>query len=60
MDGRRVRACDTTPNLLYHNNHDGTLPKSQTAGVAYSEEGSMQAVWAPPRATTRTMAIRIL
>ena len=37
-------ACDTTPNLLYHNNHDGTFTEiGKTAGVAYSEEGSMQA-----------------
>src|SRR6266446_6871635 len=37
-------SCDTTPNLLYHNNHDGTFTEiGKTAGVAYSEEGSMQA-----------------
>jgi len=37
-------ACDTTPNLLYHNNHDGTFTEiGKTAGVAYNEEGSMQA-----------------
>src|SRR6266853_1552383 len=37
-------ACDTTPNLLYHNNQDGTFSEiGKTAGVAYSEEGSMLA-----------------
>jgi enediyne biosynthesis protein E4 len=37
-------ACDTTPNLLYHNNHDGTFTElGKMAGVAFNEEGSMQA-----------------
>jgi hypothetical protein len=37
-------ACDTTANLLYHNNHDGTFTEvGKTAGVAFNEEGSMQA-----------------
>src|SRR5712692_7069067 len=37
-------ACDTTPNLLYHNNHDGTFTElAKMAGVAFNEEGSMQA-----------------
>jgi enediyne biosynthesis protein E4 len=37
-------ACDTTPNLLYHNNHDGTFTElGKVAGVAFNEEGSMQA-----------------
>jgi hypothetical protein len=37
-------ACDTTANLLYRNNHDGTFTEiGKTAGVAFNEEGSMQA-----------------
>jgi len=37
-------ACDTTPNLLYHNNQNGTFTEiGKTAGVAYGEDGSMQA-----------------
>jgi enediyne biosynthesis protein E4 len=37
-------ACDTTPNLLYHNNQDGTFTElGKMAGVAFNEEGSMQA-----------------
>ncbi len=37
-------ACDTTPNLLFHNNHDGTFTElGKMAGVAFNEEGSMQA-----------------
>jgi hypothetical protein len=37
-------ACDATPNLLYHNNQDGTFTDiARIAGVAFNEEGSMQA-----------------
>jgi enediyne biosynthesis protein E4 len=37
-------ACDTTPNLLYHNNHDGTFTEiGKSSGVAYNEGGDMQA-----------------
>jgi hypothetical protein len=37
-------ACDATPNLLYHNNQDGTFTElGKMAGVAFNEEGSMQA-----------------
>jgi hypothetical protein len=37
-------ACDSTPNILYHNNHDGTFTDiGKKAGVAYSEDGAMQA-----------------
>lgn len=33
-------ACDSTPSLLYHNNHDGTFTEiGVRAGVAYSEDG---------------------
>ena len=36
-------ACDSTPSLLYHNNHDGTFTEiGKTAGVAYNEEGTPQ------------------
>jgi hypothetical protein len=37
-------ANDTTPNLLYHNNGDGTFVElAAAAGVAYSEDGREQA-----------------
>jgi hypothetical protein len=37
-------ACDSTANLLYRNNHDGTFTEiAKQAGVAYNEDGSMQA-----------------
>ena len=37
-------ACDSTPSLLYHNNHDGTFAEiGKKAGVAYNEDGSEQA-----------------
>ncbi len=37
-------ACDTTPSLLYHNNHDGTFTEmGKMAGVAYNEDGTPQA-----------------
>jgi hypothetical protein len=37
-------ACDSTPNILYHNNHDGTFTDMATAaGIAYSEDGTEQA-----------------
>jgi enediyne biosynthesis protein E4 len=37
-------ACDATPNLLYHNNQDSTFTElGKLAGVAFNEEGSMQA-----------------
>ncbi|MGB6430022.1 MAG: CRTAC1 family protein [Candidatus Acidiferrales bacterium] len=37
-------ACDSTANLLYRNNHDGTFTEiANQAGVAYNEDGSMQA-----------------
>jgi len=37
-------ANDTTPNYLYHNNHDGTFTEvGAKAGVAYSEDGREQA-----------------
>ena len=37
-------ACDSTPNLLYHNNHNGTFTDiAKTAGVAYNADGSLQA-----------------
>jgi enediyne biosynthesis protein E4 len=33
-------ACDSTPSLLFHNNHDGTFTEiGLKAGVAYSEDG---------------------
>ena len=36
-------ACDSTPSLLYHNNHDGTFTEiAKTAGVAYNEDGTPQ------------------
>ena len=37
-------ACDSTPNLLYHNNHDGTFSEiGHAAGVAFNEDGTAQA-----------------
>ncbi len=37
-------ACDSTPSLLFHNNHDGTFTEiAVKAGVAYSEDGREQA-----------------
>lgn len=37
-------ACDSTPNILYHNNHDGTFTNiASAAGVAYNEDGTEQA-----------------
>jgi enediyne biosynthesis protein E4 len=37
-------ACDSTPNLLYHNNHDGTFTDiGHAAGVAFNEDGTVQA-----------------
>ena len=37
-------ACDSTPNILYHNNHDGTFTDiSGAAGVAFNEDGALQA-----------------
>lgn len=37
-------ACDSTANVLYHNNHDGTFTDiAKKVGVAYNEDGGMQA-----------------
>ncbi|HUK24616.1 MAG TPA: CRTAC1 family protein [Terriglobales bacterium] len=37
-------ACDSTPSLLYHNNHDGTFTDiAKKAGVAYNADGTEQA-----------------
>jgi enediyne biosynthesis protein E4 len=37
-------ACDSTPNLLFHNNGNGTFAEiAKTAGVAFNEDGVMQA-----------------
>ncbi len=37
-------ACDSTANILYHNNRDGTFTDiGKKAGVAYNEDGGMQA-----------------
>jgi hypothetical protein len=37
-------ACDSTPSLLFHNNHDGTFAEiGKKAGVAYNEDGTEQA-----------------
>lgn len=37
-------ACDMTPSLLYHNNHDGTFSeRGAEAGVAYNFDGALQA-----------------
>jgi enediyne biosynthesis protein E4 len=37
-------ACDSTPSLLYHNNHDGTFTEiGKKAGIAYNDDGSEQA-----------------
>ncbi len=37
-------ACDSTPAILYHNNHDGTFKDvGAEAGVAFNEDGREQA-----------------
>ncbi len=37
-------ACDSTPSILYHNNHDGTFTDVAVAsGCAYNEDGQIQA-----------------
>ena len=37
-------ACDSTPNLFFHNNGNGTFAEiGKTAGLAYNEDGGMQA-----------------
>lgn len=37
-------ACDMTPSLLFHNNHDGTFTeRGAEAGVAYNFDGALQA-----------------
>jgi hypothetical protein len=37
-------ACDSTPSILYRNNHDGTLTDvAVTAGAAFNEDGREQA-----------------
>ena len=37
-------ACDSTANILYHNNRDGTFTDiGKKVGVAYNEDGGMQA-----------------
>ncbi len=37
-------ACDSTPSILYRNNHDGTFTDvAADAGVAYNEDGREQA-----------------
>jgi len=37
-------ACDSTPSILYHNNHNGTFTDvALTAGVALNEDGREQA-----------------
>jgi hypothetical protein len=37
-------ACDSTPNILYHNKHDGTfVDVANTSGLAYNQDGALQA-----------------
>jgi hypothetical protein len=37
-------ACDSTPSMLFHNNHNGTFSEiAVEAGVAYNDEGREQA-----------------
>ena len=37
-------ACDSTPSILYHNNHDGTFTDvAVTSGAAFNEDGRAQA-----------------
>src|SRR5467141_2503870 len=37
-------ACDSTPSILYHNNHDGAFTDvAVTAGAAFNEDGRAQA-----------------
>ena len=45
-------ACDSTPSILYRNNHDGTFTDvAAETGVAYNEDGREQARRTSP--TTR-------
>jgi enediyne biosynthesis protein E4 len=37
-------ACDSTPSIMYHNNHDGTFTDTAvTLGVAFNDDGREQA-----------------
>jgi hypothetical protein len=37
-------ACDSTPSLMFHNNHDGTFTEQALeTGVALSDDGMVQA-----------------
>jgi hypothetical protein len=37
-------ACDSTPSILYHNNHDGTFTdRGSDSGTAFNEDGREQA-----------------
>ena len=37
-------ACDSTPSMLFHNNHNGTFTETAvTAGVAFNDDGREQA-----------------
>jgi enediyne biosynthesis protein E4 len=37
-------ACDSTPNILYRNNHDGTFTDiGRVSGVAFNDDGALQA-----------------
>jgi len=52
-------ACDNHGKPSYHNNHDGTFTEiGKTAGVAFNEEGSMQAGMGCPRMISLTMPSR--
>ena len=50
-------ACDSTPSLLYHNNHDGTFEDiGLLSGTASTRTGRNRAAWASPSPTTTKTA----
>ena len=50
-------ACDSTPSILYHNNHDGTFTDvAVIAGAAFNEDGREQAGMGSTVATTTATA----
>ena len=54
-------ACDTTPSLLFMNNHDGTFrEEGLIRGIAVSQDGQLVRAWASAPATTTSTVISIL
>ena len=53
-------ACDSTPSILYRNNHDGTfIDVAVTAGAAFNEDGPSRQAWVRPSAITTATDIWI-